>query len=844
MKKIFNLLVFLSFSHSLISQVVYFADGYHGGIYGHYPMWQTQFMVDKLKEFPEWRINLELEPETWDSVQIHTPEAYMNFKKIATDARIEFTNPAYAQPYLFNISGESIIRHFQYGIRKIQRHFPGVSFETYSTEEPCFTSALPQLLRSFGFKYAVLKNPDTCWGGYVRGYGKDIIQWVGSDGTKIPAVPRYANEAFEKNSTWQTQAWNNSDDYLQSCFDAGVQNPVGMCYQDAGWKNGPWVGHGKNIKNHSVYTTWRDYFSAFLPDFTDDFRHLSQEDIQVSLMWGSQVLQRIAQQVRQAENTLIVAEKMLSMASLENGQTYPHRLMDDAWRTLLLAQHHDVWIVPYNRLKQKQTWADAVALWTENSRTLSEQAIRNTFSGRTSFSQFRVYNTLPEKRTEIISIRLPNQWIDKDIKVVDPSGKSVESFKQINGKEACLICKVSAPPFGYTTLRLEETKKKNPAFNAGITFPSNEECLMENDCYKITFDLSHGGIIKSLIAKKLGNKEFVDKNNSFGFNELRGYFYEKERFISNHESPARITILEDNPLRKRLKIESIIDEYACCQIITLNQSQERIDFSLLIDWDKNVGIGEYRQPNDWQENRRAFYDDRFKLNVLFPTHLSDRKIYKDAPFDVCESRLKNTFYNRWDSIKNNIILHWVDVVQGDDAYGLALFSDHTTSYSHGEDFPLGLTAQYSGKGLWGEDYNLTKPLSIEYALIPHQGKWSEARIGYHSHAWNEKMGVSFQNSREMREKSFLQFDKQGYELTSLIPDEENHFILRIFNQESDGQPLNIKFCFPITHWEEIKLNGEIVCSHSLENAHSISLSIPSFGIKTIRIQKHSDHSFF
>jgi alpha-mannosidase len=835
MKQLFNLIIFLIFPSLLIAQGVYFADGYHGGIYGHYPLWQTQFMVDKLNEYPEWKINLELEPETWDSVQIHTPEAYTNFKNIATDSRIEFTNPTYAQPYNFNISGESIIRQFQYGIKKIKHHFPNVSFDTYAAEEPCFTSALPQILHSFGFKYAVLKNPDTAWGGYVRGYGKDFIQWVGPDGTTLPAVPRYANEAFEKNSTWQTQAWNNSDEYLQSCFDAGVRNPVGMCYQDAGWKNGPWIGYGKTVKNHSVYTTWRDYFSTFLLNEKDDSLHLSQEDIQVSLMWGSQVLQQIARQVRQAENRLIGTEKILSMTAIENGQTYPDSLLDEAWRTLLLAQHHDVWIVPYNRLKQKQTWADAVALWTENTRMLSEQAFQ---TGRTaSLSQFRVYNTLPEKRTEIISIQLPGEWRTKEIEIVDPAGKPVESFKQINEREARLICKVSLPAFGYTTLKLEETVAKPHTSNAGITFPSGEECIMENDLYKITFDLSRGGVIKSLTAKKLGNKEFVDKNNAFGFNELRGYFYEKERFISNTESPARITILEDNALRKRLKMESTIDEHLCFQTITLNQSQERIDFSLQIDWQKNVGIGEYKQSGNWHENRRAFYDDRFKLNVLFPSNLSDQKIDKDAPFDVCESRLTNTFYNTWDSIKNNIILHWVNVAQGDGAYGLALLSDHTTSYSHGEDFPLGLTAQYSGKGLWGRDYTITEPLSIEYALIPHQGKWAEARIGAQSNAWNEPIQVSFQESREMQEKSFLQFDKQGYELTSLTPDGEDHFILRIFNQESDEQALTIKFNFPVEKWEEIELNGKIVRTCPIGSDHSISLSIPRFGIKTIRIQK-------
>ncbi len=55
-------------------------------------------------------------------------------------------------------------------------------------------------------------------------------------------------------------------------------------------------------------------------------------------------------------------------------------------------------------------------------------------------------------------------------------------------------------------------------------------------------------------------------------------------------------------------------------------------------------------------------------------------------------------------------------------YGLALFSDHTTSYTHGENFPLGLTIQYSGNGIFYRNYTIDGPTEINYALLPHKGK--------------------------------------------------------------------------------------------------------------------------
>ncbi|GHT72761.1 alpha-mannosidase [Bacteroidia bacterium] len=807
------LLITLVMAFALAAQTPYFADGYHGGIYGHYPLWQTQFMVDQLNEHPDWKINLEIEPETWDSVLVHTPEAYHRWQEMADNPRVEWTNPTYAQPYCFNISGESIIRQFEYGIRKIRQHFPSVSYYTYGVEEPCFTSALPQILRSFGFQAAVLKNPDTCWGGYVDGFGSGVINWMGPDGTSLPTVPRYACEALQKNSTWQTTSWNNSDEYLRACAEAGVRYPVGMCYQDAGWKNGPWIGSGERVKNNSRYVTWREYFTGINKgEITDDWR-LSQENIRVSLMWGSQVLQRIAQQVRHSENAIVQAEKIVSMAWIERHELLPDIWVNEAWRTLLLAQHHDSWIVPYNRLRGKHTWADEIALWTTNTDSLANKMIQQeVYASKNDTGRYvRIYNTLPVAR----EVDIPE-----------------------------LTYPVTLPPFGYKTVRLDEgaapviartTARSNPEIVLPAALNDENEYVVENERYRITFDLSQGGIIKSLIAKQLNNREFVDKQNVFGFGELRGHFYEKSRFISNREQPARLTVVENNALRKQVRIESQIDGNPCITTVTLHQSSEVIDFSLQINWNGNPGIGEYRQGDNWQENRRAFYDDRFKLNVLFPATLSDAKIYKDAPFDVCESRMENTFYNTWDSIKNNVILNWVDLAQADNQYGLALFTDHVTSYSYGADFPLGLTLQYSGVGLWGVNYKITQPLQVNYALLPHWGRWDEAAVGTKNREWNEKPVVVFLENGEAGEKSFLQFDKPGYEITACKPDGDKSLLLRVFNQESDGKPVEIQFNFPVKNVAEVSLNGETEAISNVKN-NRIRVSIPPFGIKTLRIR--------
>lgn len=840
MNKLLLLLSVVFLSMPAHSQQAYFIDGYHGGIYGHYPVeWKTQFITDQLSTHPEWRICLEIEPETWDTVQVQTPDAYRQFAQMANSKRVEFTNPAYAQPYCYNISGESIIRQFQYGIDKIKKHFPEVSFVTYSVEEPCFTSCLPQILKQLGFKYAVLKCPNTCWGGYTSAYGGELVNWIGTDGTSILTVPRYACEKLENNSTWQTTAWANSDSYLDACREAGIRHPAGMCFQDAGWKNGPWLGSGENIKNNSIYVTWKEYIENISIGKTNDNWYFSQEDMRVNLMWGSQVLQRIAQQVRTSENKMIMAEKMSVMAHLQNGYTCSQADLDEAWRTLMLAQHHDSWIVPYNRLDKQGTWADAIQRWTNSTNAIAEKITNasmqsfgmNNREADTRHEYIRIYNTSGIKRKEVINISLPLKFADSDIEINDWKNKKVDCSVVRETNKTSLLFEAEVPPFGYSTYLIRKISGNSTASERKTI--NEKEYMVENDLYKITFDLSKGGIIKSLIAKKEGNKEFASQTNQYALGELRGYFYEEGQFRSSTEAPAKITVLSDNAHEKKVKLEGQIASHPFTQIITLSRGAKRIDFDLTIDWQKNVGIGEYKE-NSWRDNRRAYCDDRYKLSVLFPVDLHSPRISKNAPFDVCESKLDNTFFGSWDQIEHNIILHWVDLAEESGDYGLALLSDHTTSYSHGEDYPLGLTAQYSGVGLWGPDYKITRPLKMKYALIPHRGKWDKASIATQNECWNDPLLYTFHASAKAETKSFVDLQHTGYQL-SAAKLQNGKILLRLFNAEGNDTPHTIIFNMPLSGVEEVDLNGnhlEQLKIKTRTGKTKMTVSMPRFGIKT------------
>ena len=309
------------------------------------------------------------------------------------------------------------------------------------------------------------------------------------------------------------------------------------------------------------------------------------------------------------------------------------------------------------------------------------------------------------------------------------------------------------------------------------------------------------------------------------------------------ETPAEIRILENGPLEVRAEIRGSIAGHLFVQIITAQQNRRRVDARLTIQWRSNTAIGEYFDNPKNDQVRKAYYDDRYKLLALFPLQLEGQKVYKDAPYDVLASRLDNTFFNRWDSIKNNILLHWVDVTDKTGSYGMALFCDHTTSYAHGRDFPLGLTVQYSGNGIFYRDYTIDRPTVIDYAWIPHRGNWEKAGLWTEGAEWNEPLltRVSEFAFCELPKlpHSLLRITGAGYDITALTCTGDA-LSVRLFNAGSDGSPHRIYLGFPADSVVEIALNGDkirdIPIHRDGDGQRYLDWSQPRFGIRTLEFK--------
>jgi len=168
---------------------------------------------------------------------------------------------------------------------------------------------------------------------------------------------------------------------------------------------------------------------------------------------------------------------------------------------------------------------------------------------------------------------------------------------------------------------------------------------------------------------------------------------------------------------------------------------------------------------------------------------------------------------------------------------MAVFTDHTTNYTHGQDFPLGLDIQYSGMGLWGRDHKITGPTTINYALVPHAGKWDKAGIQQQSNNWNEPLMAVATTVRPKLSGNSLVNVPTGYEVSAINFD-GNDMLVRIFNT---GAGIKRKITFSCNADKVILSEldgraGQTLPSAKLKDGGlSTSIAMPKFGIRTIRL---------
>jgi alpha-mannosidase len=289
------------------------------------------------------RGNINFDAAGYERLATEAPDAFARLRETVHEGTLEIVGGSYGQPYGLFHGGESNVRQRVNGVRTVTRLF-GRRPRTFWEEEFDFFPQLPQMLNGVGITYASLFFQWTWHTPTIPEEEVPVVWWTGMDGSRLLAATKNRFSVHQWPEDFQEIL---ADPRLERNGAALVQwlelmpSPDWMCRSELML---PVIRRLMDDPRFTVEpVTLREYLDTVSTDVPERRYTLDQVFHGMSLGKNGDLFRRLS---RRGEATLLDAETAATLGSWF-GRPYPHWdaypvwELDEAWRELLLAQHHD-----------------------------------------------------------------------------------------------------------------------------------------------------------------------------------------------------------------------------------------------------------------------------------------------------------------------------------------------------------------------------------------------------------------------------------------------------------------------------------------------------------------------
>lgn len=279
------------------------------------------------------------------------PESLARLRAAVQAGVIEVVGASYGQPYGLLHGGESNIRQRVYGVRVAMRLL-GVRPRTFWEEEFDLFPQLPQILAGCGFTGASLYFQWTWHTPEVPKEELPVVAWEGADGTRLPAATRNRLNLHQ----WPEDFRILLDELAASPPEQTEGAPPPLILQ---WlelmPSQDWMCRSelmapmlKELVADPRFEVEPVTLGAYLEQWQGlslEPRHLTEDDVWHGMTLGKHGDRHI-QVSRELEEQLRLEESAAAILGLfgrpyEPWDVYPTWELEECWRLLLAAQHHD-----------------------------------------------------------------------------------------------------------------------------------------------------------------------------------------------------------------------------------------------------------------------------------------------------------------------------------------------------------------------------------------------------------------------------------------------------------------------------------------------------------------------
>lgn len=280
----------------------------------------------------------------YEKLAAEAPEALEALRRAVKAGQVEVVGASYGQPYGLFHGGEANVRQRVYGVRTVTRLL-GVRPKTFWEEEFDFFPQLPQLLRGAGFEYGSLFFQWTWHTPVVPEETLPAVWWEGLDSSQLLSAPKNPLNLHQWPEDFMTLL---ASDVPKSMYAPGIVQWLElMPSKDWMCRSELMVPPLKQLLAHPDYEVRMVTLSEYLEvarEHAEPRRYTLDEVFHgLSLGKNGDLFRRMS---RRAEQQLLTAEVLSSLAGrfgrpYPSWDVYPTWELEEAWRELLAAQHHD-----------------------------------------------------------------------------------------------------------------------------------------------------------------------------------------------------------------------------------------------------------------------------------------------------------------------------------------------------------------------------------------------------------------------------------------------------------------------------------------------------------------------
>jgi alpha-mannosidase len=572
-----------------------------------------------LEEYPEY-IYLQSQPYLYAQLQQHYPDLYERIKARVQQGRIIPDGGMWVEADTNLSGGESLVRQFLHGKKYFKTEF-GVENELLWLPDVFgYSGALPQIMRGCGIRYFATAKIFWAYGN-AEPFPYNTFYWEGIDGSRVLA--HMCNDYnSHTNPATLAKRWKErvqKDDLYSRMLPFGHGDGGGGATRD----HLEYLRRAQNLEGlpKTKITAPVEFFKDLECNGIPDVTYVGE--LYFAAHRGTYTSQaRTKKGNRQSELCLREAELWQAAASVLRERAYPQAELEQAWKSVLLNQFHD--IIPGSSIHRVYEEAEAAyARVIETTRTLARQAWQALVAEEPT--ALTIFNSLAWPRQELVEVPAGFGGL------VD-AGERYFPGQAVAGK---ILAEVKVPACGWSSYRPVQNgvaEVNGHSVQAGANWLENEWLRVE---------LNEFGELVSILDKETGRELALGPCNSFKMYKDVPTSYDAWDIDSMYEqlpvaltATARLEVLANGPLVAQVAVTRTLHNSPLTQIISLRRGSRRVEFRTRIDWRERHKLLKVNFPVTIYAPE-ALNEIQFG-HVKRPTHKSKRG---DAnKFEVCNHK--------------------------------------------------------------------------------------------------------------------------------------------------------------------------------------------------------------